>query len=213
MPNVFKINSLLIACAVLTLSVTAHALPKNMHLIDSSPNGFEIYRSSVPSTQDVREWCAMGIQEVYVLSGDAEAHELTHPEACPSLKIVYNHVQKAKIPLTPEFLDQFDQWVRDAQTQGKKILFRCSCGCHRTGRLAAYYRMKYNGWNTSHAYAELKHLAKWMLFYPFLKGEVRALGDYVQGKECGQKAKYCVPAYGSNPEQAETFDERESDEF
>ena len=172
---------------------SASAMPWNMHLIDSNPaTGFEIYRSSSPTAADVKEWCAMGIQEVYVLSGDAGSHELQFQTECPTLKVVYNETQRAKTPLDTAFLTGFDQWVTNAQAQGKKILFRCSCGCHRTGRLAAYYRMRYNGFDAEQAVAELKDRAKWMFFYPFLVPQVYALNDFIKGAECSEKYKYCV---------------------
>ena len=189
-----KISTLLLSMsAFLTFMATAQALPKNMHMIDEDKStGFEIYRSSTPSTNDVRQWCKMGITEVYVLSGDAKERELLDPTACPGLKVMYNISQKAAVPLDTNFLNQFDNWVKDAQANGKKILFRCNCGCHRTGRLAAYYRMKYNGYSSSQAINEMYDLGKWMFFYSFLKPQVRALHNYANGVACSQSSKYCV---------------------
>ncbi len=178
--------------ALLTLTST-NSYAKNLHLIDQDKSsGFEIYRTGTPSETDLEEICQLGITEIMVLSGDAEAHEFKYSSKCPSLKVIYNYRQTVKIPLTQDFLGFFDQWVEQSRTLGKKIAFRCSCGCHRTGRLAAYYRMKNNGFDSETAIDEMNNLGKWMFLYPSLKKQVRALEDFILNQPCEQKEKYCI---------------------
>jgi hypothetical protein len=168
------------------------ALAKNLHLIDSKPNGFAIYRSGEPSKKDMKEFCKLGIQEIAVLSGSAEKNEWKYQAACPTLKVIYNEEQRVQIPLTDSFLKEFDQWVEEAQNTGKVIAFRCSCGCHRTGRLAAYYQMKYQGLSRPEAITIMNKLGKHMSMYPQLLPQVQALEDYIQGRPCSVKQEFCV---------------------
>ncbi|MDZ4676349.1 MAG: dual specificity protein phosphatase family protein [Oligoflexia bacterium] len=187
------IHSKWIAFCFIALGLNSTANANNLHLIDSNPTtGFAIYRTSRPSEKDMKEFCKLGIQEMTVLSGTAEKYEFKHQGACPTLKVVYNESQSAKIPMSESFLRDFDNWVKDAQAQGKKIAFRCSCGCHRTGRLAAYYQMKYQGLSVKEATDVMYDLGKWMFLHRQLKPQVQALNDYIHGRPCSVKEKHCV---------------------
>ncbi len=164
----------------------------NIHLIDSDDSGFAIYRTSRPSAKDMELFCKLGIQEMMVLSGSAEDHEWKYQSKCPTLKVIYNEAQNAKVPMTASFLADFDSWVEQAKATGKKIAFRCSCGCHRTGRLAAYYQMKYQNLTASDAIVVMKKWGKYMFLHPQLKPQVYALEDHINGRLCSTKAKHCV---------------------
>jgi protein-tyrosine phosphatase len=165
----------------------------NLHLIERDPStGFEIYRTSKPDREDMRKFCALGITEMVVLSGTADDHEYKYREECPTLRVVYNFEQTTGTPLSVAFLKSFDTWVENARRAGKKIAFRCECGCHRTGRLAAYYQMKYQHMSLNDALEILEARGEWMLFYPHIFKQTRALADYIAGRPCSQKAKYCV---------------------
>ncbi|MBI2520919.1 MAG: dual specificity protein phosphatase family protein [Bdellovibrio sp.] len=165
----------------------------NLHMIDNDKaSGFAIFRYSKPSREDVRMLCDLGIDEVMVLSGTAGEREMRHHPECPRLKIVYNLAQGAKTPVTAEFLQFFDQWVAQARATGKKIAFRCECGCHRTGRLAAYYQMKYQGLTSADAIAIMMRHGKYMIFHPQLKPQVRDLRDFIDGLPCRENSKHCV---------------------
>ncbi len=165
----------------------------NTHLVDQDVRtGFEIYRTSRPSRQDMRTLCKLGITEMMVLSGTAERHELRYAEECPTLKVIYNEPQNTTTPVSSKFLRAFDAWVEGARHDGKKIAFRCECGCHRTGRLAAYYHMKHQGVSLEQATADLTRYGQWMIFYPHIYKQVQALHDYVQGRACSTRRKHCV---------------------
>ena len=164
----------------------------NLHLIDSDSSGYAIYRMGKPEQMDLRAICQLGIKEMMVLSGTAQENEVKYAKECPSLKVIYNLKQSVDVPLSKEFLDLFDHWVEVAKVNGTKIAFRCECGCHRTGRLAAYYNMKYLGWDVDHALEDMANMGKHMGFFKNLIPQVRDLRDYVDGLPCRQDEPYCV---------------------
>ncbi len=170
------------------------ACANNLHLIDhDSESGFALFRSGYPrSAEDIKEICALGITEIMVLSGDAEKYEKRYQEVCPELKVIYNTKQDEREALDTTFLDLFDQWIAKSKKNGTKIIFRCRCGCHRTGRLAAYYQMKYQNLNNVDAKILMKEHGKWMWFYPGLKPQVDAMYDYLQGQPCSTEPKFCL---------------------
>ncbi len=157
----------------------------NLHLIDrDEATGFEIYRTGKPNAQDFVDLCDLGVTEMMVLSGNAsEVEDRFHP-LCPQMKVIYDIRQKANEAVDIAFLGFFDQWVDDARHTGKKIAFRCNCGCHRTGRLAAYYQIKYQGITATDAKIIMRKHGKWMLFYPFLFKQVDAMEDFIAGRPC-----------------------------
>jgi hypothetical protein len=61
----------------------------NLFLIDQdNTTGFQIFRTSKPDAGDMEDFCKLGIQEMMVLSGDAEKHEIKHQAKCPGLKVM-----------------------------------------------------------------------------------------------------------------------------
>jgi hypothetical protein len=191
--------SRLTAAVLLLLLSTLHLLSAgpagaaNLHLIESLPNGFAIYRSGSPrSAAEVAEYCRLGITEIAVLAGNADRHERRFAASCPRLEVVYDEEQDAGDPLTAEFLAWFDGWVGTARREGKKIAFRCNCGCHRTGRLAAYYQMKYQNLVLEDALDVMYKRGKNWALHPEIEPQVRALKDYLDGKPCSQRGPYCV---------------------
>jgi hypothetical protein len=178
--------------ALLILAFPFPSYGKNLHLIDQLPNGFKLYRSGTPTERDLREYDDLGIMEIAVLSGDANRHESRYSRLIPGLKVVYNHRQDAGEPLTRTFLEWFDGWVDEARKSGMIIAFRCRCGCHRTGRLAAYYQMKYQNMPLEDALATMNELGRNMFLHAYLEPQVRALEDYIHDRPCSQEKKYCV---------------------
>ena len=155
---------------------------KNLHLIESLPNGFAIYRSGDPSPKDMREFKRLGIEEMAVLTGDAKKKELKFHHVYPGLRIVYNEKQDHRIPLDEEFLDWFDSWIETARADGKIIAFRCHCGCHRAGRLAAYYQMRWQNLTFDDASVLMREYGKNMGAYGHLWDQVRQLEERIPGR-------------------------------
>ncbi len=181
----------LLLISVLTLNAFC-AFADNLHRVDSDSSGFRIYRSGAPSKKDFKRWCKIGIQEVVVLAGNAEKYEDKFAQSCPGLNVIYNVTQNVHVPLDIAFLNFFDAWVTQAKLNGTKILFRCNCGCHRTGRLAAYYEMRFKGKTYRQAKKNFYEYGKDIERRPGLVRQVKALRDFVNGTSCTQKAKYCV---------------------
>jgi protein-tyrosine phosphatase len=184
-----------VVIALLILGCALHGAPVgagNLHLVESLPNGFALYRSGRPDAEDLEEICELGIEEMCVLAGNAERHEEKHREHCPELRVVYDERQDADDPVTEEFLEWFDAWVDEARGAGRKIAVRCNCGCHRTGRLVAYYQMKYQNLTVDDALEIMYARGKNWVWHRNIEPQVRAIGDYLAGRPCGQKRKYCV---------------------
>jgi hypothetical protein len=168
----------------------------NLHLMDYRDNGFMLFRSGIPSEDDFKEWCDLGITEVMVLSGDAFEREEVLQHHCPELNVVFDIRQEHREPLSASFLQKFDQWIEGGQRKGKKLLFRCHCGCHRTGRLAAYYEMKYLDKPFDKVIEHLNRYGRDMKHHGYLVRQIEALDDYRKGSACrftgAKKRKYCV---------------------
>ncbi len=177
---------------LLTILVSNLWAGNNLHLIESKENGFAIYRTGKPDADDMKEFCKLGIEEMVVLSGTADEHEYKYQDSCPGLRVVFNEKMSARVPVKVSFLDFFDSWVEDARRTGKKIAFRCECGCHRTGRLAAYYQIKFQNVTTEDALILMKKHGKFMFLYPELKPQVRSMADYLAGRECSQDPEDCI---------------------
>jgi tyrosine-protein phosphatase SIW14 len=69
---------------------------------------------------------------------------------CPDLINPRRADAGARPPTVDEFLEVMDD------PDSYPILFHCKAGLHRTGCLAAVYRMEYHGWTQREAYEELK---------------------------------------------------------
>ncbi len=166
----------------------------NLHLIDADPKtGFAIYRLGEPDADDVRGLCELGVSEIAVLAGTAMDHELTYREECPDLEVIYN-VEDDLAPLSAAWLGYFDNWVAEAQASGKKVAFRCTCGCHRTGRLAAYYQMKYRGLTAKDAWdlaLSRGSIMEAVDYFAGLQQQIIALYEHIHDEPCSQ-GEYCV---------------------
>ena len=163
----------------------------NIHLLDTNNNGFEIYRMGAPGPKDMKTLCDKGISEVLVLSGNSHKHEQRYNDFCPGIKIV-EVSQSVSTPLNHDFLQKFDEMISKAKSEGKKIAFRCTAGAHRTGRLSAYYELKYKHLELDQALNNMKHrgLINDILF-PQLTPQVEELNRYINGDACVQKP-HCV---------------------
>ena len=188
----YKVKSICLFILLFITGFPQFGTCRNLHLIDQLPNGFKIYRSGVPDEDDLLEYAKRGIREIAVLSGDADTHELKYKKLVPRLKVVYNEDQDGNESLNASFLQWFDSWVENARAKGKIIAIRCYCGCHRTGRLAAYYQMKYMQMPVDDAIEIMMKLGKGMHMHPYLSEQVKSLEDYILNRPCSQEPEYCV---------------------
>lgn len=199
------IAAVLVSCAPkvrpeLTSGPRWTTVNNNLHQIEgSAPDGrpaFRVYRSGAPSRETFAKWCGeYQIKRVIVMAGDADSHELKYQKegVCPDIEILYNVEQKLEVPVTEEFLAFFDNEVARAKQDGVGLLFRCQTGSHRAGRMAAYYQMKYQGLTADEAIAVMDYKGLLMpLFDAWLRPQVRALYDYIHGRECSQRENACV---------------------
>ncbi len=182
-----------IFCFIIATITLAQTSTNNLHLIDENPQtGFGIYRYSKPTLEDMKKLCKLGITEVMVLSGTAQNHEYKDQHVCPNLKVIYNVKQISVVPLSSEFLNYFDSWVKEAKLKGKKIAFRCECGCHRTGRLAAYYEMKYKNYPLFNSLINMYRIGQRMYMHPELLPQVSDIFNYIHNLPCRQGVLFCV---------------------
>lgn len=186
-----RIKKIFLSITFILLTSSSLCWGENLHLIDSLPNGFALYRSGMPTQEDFNDWCKLGITQVWVLSGNAEKYEGAYKESCPKLKVGLNILQDERVPLTRAFLRQFDDWIENARLKGRKVLFRCDCGCHRTGRLAAYYEMKYLKTTPEHAIDHMITLGKDMEDRKFLDNQVLGLRDVIENRACTVSPEHC----------------------
>ena len=160
--------------------------------VDGSPGGFNLIRSGQPDVAEVEELCKRGVTRIFALNGQAGRYSQVLADKCPRARVVYNQEQDPDTGLPRGFLESFDLAVQDAKASGEGILIHCYCGCHRTGRLAAYYRMKYQGWPAAQAIEEMMDLGKDMDEHPSLSAQVYAMEDHIKGRSCSQKSEYCI---------------------
>ncbi len=173
-------------------AIAACAAPA--HRIDGEAGGgFAVYRSGALTREELAELCAAGVEEMVVLDGTARRRECAwRDEVCPGLRVRYDEEQDADLPLDAGFLARFDAWVEEARRAGLAVAFRCTHGWHRTGRLAGYYALRHQGWESEAARREMHRLGQWMGMHPSLDEQVEALADRVAGRRCDEPAEVCV---------------------
>lgn len=170
-------------------------------------SGFRVARTGAPNFKKFQELCKLGIRRMVVMSanGDIEtgfANTEWGKKECPGFKVIYNEEQRTGVPLSKTFLKQFDGFIAEAKKDGVGLAFRCNCGCHRTGRLAAYYRMKYLGKPAKESVHDQRKKAgiASLLYRKLVQIQIRALKDYIDDKPCSEAVKkletadqkYCV---------------------
>ena len=162
--------------------------------VDADPSsGFALYRSGLLSHAEIRELCALGVEEILVLDGEAEQQECRlRSEECPGLRVRYNLAQEEDTPVAADFLRAFDAWIDEARSEGRKVAFRCRHGWHRTGRLAAYYRLRFGGASAEEATGEMHEIGRLMFRHPTLGPQVAAYADFVAGRACSTDPARCV---------------------
>lgn len=185
----------LVAAAVALLQLGCAAAPTPV--ADDPAGGFALYRSGRLGAAEMAGLCRLGVGELVVLDGDATGRDCRlRREACPDLRVRYDTAQDADRPLTAEFLAAFDAWIEEARADGRKVAFRCRHGWHRAGRLAAWYRMRFEGATADEAIDEMLRVGRFMGRHPQLVPQVRAMADLLAGRPCSTAPEHCVAGEG-----------------
>jgi protein tyrosine/serine phosphatase len=106
-----------------------------------------------------------------------DRHTVRERDLCRELGVRYVHLDPDLVPnrtdpaARPAVLDRFLAVLDDPAA--RPVLLHCKAGLHRTGVLAAVYRMEYDGWGPAEALAELKA-------HGFGDTVATAANDYIQ---------------------------------
>lgn len=154
--------------------------------------GFALYRSGRLGPADLKVLCDLGVEEILVLDGEGREREcVLRDAACPGLRVRYDHAQEEDVPVAADFLEAFDAWIEEARSKGRKVAFRCRHGWHRTGRLAAYYRLRFEGASVVEAQREMHTIGRMMWRHPTLDSQVADYGELLAGRPCTGKRENC----------------------
>jgi protein tyrosine/serine phosphatase len=112
-----------------------------------------MYRGAQPKDTDYSDLAAMGIKTVVDLQEDGVSNEQGLVEALGMkfVRIRMSDSERPEVDKSEEFL----RIVTDPANQ--PVFFHCHGGRHRTGAMAALYRMRYEGWSVDQAWEEMKH--------------------------------------------------------
>ena len=159
---------------------------------EDSTTGFALYRSGRLSSADLGVLCGLGVEEILVLDGEGSSREcLFRKTICPEMRVRYDHAQEEDTPVSIDFLSAFDAWIEGARAEGKKVAFRCRHGWHRTGRLAAYYRMRFEEASPVEATEEMQRIGRMMWRHPTLDPQVEAYADLLGRRPCSADPEHC----------------------
>ena len=115
--------------------------------------GGNLYRGAQPKGRDFADLRALGVKTIVNLtSDDADPAERAMAEAA-GLTYVHIPMTTHTVP-TPTQLTQFLGLVNDPA--GGPVYVHCVGGRHRTGVMAAVYRMTHDGWTGAQAFKEMK---------------------------------------------------------
>lgn len=161
-------------------------------IAEDPSTGFALYRSGRLSSADLGVLCGLGVEEILVLDGEGSDREcLFRRTVCPQMRVRYDHAQEEDNPVSTDFLGAFDVWIEEARADGRTVAFRCRHGWHRTGRLAAYYRMRFEGASAAEAAREMQRIGRMMWRHPTLDPQVEAYADIVAGRPCSTDPTHC----------------------
>ena len=189
---------------VLSLSAAASARAGNLECLggDCKGPGYAVYRSSNPGPAEWKAVCGNWRTDFVVLNDDRwQERDERYRKQCPNASVVYAKAQATSRSLDHDFLDFFDQVIARARAENRKVLFHCKLGVHRTGRLAAYYELKHEGWSLDRALQNFEeHIPFLTRIYGFvfdrrIRQQIRGIGAFVEkGALCKDPRAGCVVA-------------------
>lgn len=159
----FRTNTLATQFAVLSLllavSVSCYGKGKatakfpNVNIKNFGQMDDRFYRGAQPKEEaDYKALAELGIKTVIDLTEDPKEYEKPAVEAL-GMRYVNIPMIAKKYPSADQ-VAAFLKVVDDPETG--KFYLHCAGGRHRTGVLGAVYRFKYDGWDFTRAYAEMK---------------------------------------------------------
>lgn len=183
---------------LLTHSVDA----KNLECIggDCGGPGHAVYRSSDPGEEEWKAVCGPWKTDFIVLNDNrTQQREARYLEHCPNATVVYARSQEIFESFDTDFLAFFDQVIERARAEGRKVLFHCKLGTHRTGRLAAYYELKFEGWPLDRVMQDFKqHVPVATKYYGFVlndrvQKQIQGIAAFLEDPStCQARARDCV---------------------
>jgi hypothetical protein len=168
---------------------------------DCRGRGYAVYRSSEPGDAEWRAVCGEWKTDFVVLDDDRwQRREENYRKHCPHGAVVYAGSQRTSRSLDRDFLAFFDQVIARARAEGRKVLFHCKLGVHRTGRLAAYYELKHEGWSLDRALEDFDgHVPFLTRVYGFVlnrrvRRQIRGIAAFLDNPSVceGNPGKNCV---------------------
>jgi len=187
-----EMSWMILLAIAMALSLLTGCAEAPLKVAEDPGTGFALYRSGRLSSTDLGVLCGLGVEEILVLDGEGSSREcLFRKTACPEMQVRYDHAQEEDTPVSIDFLEAFDAWIEESQEQGKKVAFRCRHGWHRTGRLVAYYRMRFEGDSAAEATKEMQRIGRMMWRHPTLDPQVEAYASIVAGRSCSADLAHC----------------------
>lgn len=157
----------------------------NIHRVDpgKGTEGFALYRMSAPIQKDLKSITDRKIKKIIVLSHNADDHE-RKIEGFPEEIEIIEVNQFTTRRLDKDFLGRFDRIISEAKKGGYAVAIRCQIGCHRTGRLAAYFEMRWLKHSAEEALVNYdKHGYLNRIFHRQVRREIRDLYLNIQEKD------------------------------
>jgi hypothetical protein len=187
----------------LAFLAAASARAGNMECLggDCHGPGYAVYRSSDPGEADWSAVCGDWKTDFVVLNDDRwQKRQERYRKHCPNGTVVYARSQTVSRGLDRDFLAFFDQVIARARAEGRKVLFHCKLGAHRTGRLAAYYELKHEGWSLDRALEDFdEHLpfltrVYGLFFNNRVRRQIRGIAAFLEDPSVceGDRGRDCV---------------------
>lgn len=125
---------------------------EEIHISNFGRVNENLYRGAQPEGDDYLDLAAMGIKTVIDLRNDAKSYARPLAEQA-GLKYINLALNDKKYP-PADAAARFLEIAND--TANWPVYIHCAGGRHRTGAMAAVYRMTVDGWDIDRAYREMK---------------------------------------------------------
>lgn len=150
------LGAALAASLICAITLTANAAPDHKRTAVDIENFGKVndhfYRGAEPKGQNYEQLAALGIKTIVDLREDAKDDARTDAERA-GLRYI-------NLPMREKSYPQANTAARFLEIVNNQanwpVYVHCSGGRHRTGVMAAVYRMSVDGWDVERAYQEMK---------------------------------------------------------